>query len=440
MSEMHEVLLSELLLPLISGGRPSGGASSNVDGIPSIGGENILMSGGMTYLELKRIPSSFFRSMPKGRLQNQDVLINKDGAQTGKVGLYTGEFNEAAVNEHVFILRARNQQELSQPYLYYCILYPETRNKIERRITGSAQPGLNTQFVKAVTIPYCSIKKQERIASIISSLDESILKTESLIQKYQNIKIGLIDDFFTHGVLPSGQLRPPRSQAPELYQSTAIGWMPRDWECQTLSSILLKSGGYLQTGPFGSQLHAYEYQSEGIPVVMPQDINDGLIGIESIARISVSRASSLSRHALKVGDIIIARRGDLSRAAPVQPSESGWICGTGCFLLRLGKTELNHLFFSHVYRHDIIQRQIAGMQVGTTMPSLNNAVMGKLLFPFPSLAEQNEISKRIDAVEYKITTLQKHVKKSAQQKLGLMHDLLTGKVEVKVNESQDAKA
>ena len=74
------------------------------------------------------------------------------------------------------------------------------------------------------------------------------------------------------------------------------------------------------------------------------------------------------------------------------------------------------------------------------MPSLNNAVMGKLLFPFPSLAEQNEISKRIDAVDYKITTLQKHVKKSAQQKLGLMHDLLTGKVEVKVNESQDAKA
>jgi type I restriction enzyme, S subunit len=115
-------------------------------------------------------------------------------------------------------------------------------------------------------------------------------------------------DLFARGVLPNGQLRPPRSEAPELYQETAIGWIPREWDCERLGSILLKSGGYLQTGPFGSQLHADEYQNEGVPVVMPQDINDGLIGITSIARISPARAKSLSRHSLKVGDIIIARR------------------------------------------------------------------------------------------------------------------------------------
>jgi type I restriction enzyme S subunit len=124
----------------------------------------------------------------------------------------------------------------------------------------------------------------------------------------------------------------------------------------------------------------------------------------------------------------------LSRAAAVNESESNWICGTGCFLLRLGNTNLNHFFFSQVYRHDIIQRQVAGMQVGSTMPSLNNNVMSRLFFPFPDSDEQTQISKRLNVAEEKICSLQNHAKKLQQQKLGLMQDLLTGKVPVKVDE------
>jgi type I restriction enzyme, S subunit len=102
---------------------------------------------------------------------------------------------------------------------------------------------------------------------------------------------------------------------------------------------------------------------------------------------------------LKVGYIIIARGRELSRAAAIGDEELKWICGTGCFLLRLGKTALNHFFFSHVYRHDLIQRQVAGLQVGTTMLSLNNNLMSRLFFPFPKVTEQNEISIRLDAAE-----------------------------------------
>ena len=37
-------------------------------------------------------------------------------------------------------------------------------------------------------------------------------------------------DLFTRGIGPDGQLRPPREQAPELYQETPIGWIPKEWE------------------------------------------------------------------------------------------------------------------------------------------------------------------------------------------------------------------
>ena len=116
-------------------------------------------------------------------------------------------------------------------------------------------------------------------------------------------------DLFTRGIGVDGKLRPPRDQAPELYKESAIGWIPREWEASRLKDILKDSGGYLQTGPFGSQLHAHEYTFEGVPFVMPQNINNGKIDEVGTARIMETRARSLHRHRLKIGDIIIARRG-----------------------------------------------------------------------------------------------------------------------------------
>ena len=58
MSDVHYAPLSSVLLPPISGSRPAGGVSSDTEGVPSIGGENIVVSGGMTYDELKRMAAS----------------------------------------------------------------------------------------------------------------------------------------------------------------------------------------------------------------------------------------------------------------------------------------------------------------------------------------------------------------------------------------------
>jgi type I restriction enzyme S subunit len=236
----------------------------------------------------------------------------------------------------------------------------------------------------------------------------------------------------TRGVTAAGKLRPPHSEAPGLYKQSPLGWVPKEWQVEKLGDILQRCGGYLQTGPFGSQLHAHEYQSEGEPVVMPQDINDGLIGTEQIARISERRASELARHRMNLGDIVIARRGDLSRAAAINESAQGWVCGTGCFLLRLGKSALRADFASYVYRQDYVQRQIAGRAVGTTMPSLNNSVMAGLYFLFCDEDEQIRIVERLRCIEQSIRALNDDLFVNSQLKQGLMHDLLTGRVRVSV--------
>jgi type I restriction enzyme S subunit len=356
-----------------------------------------------------------------------DILVGMDG----DFNISKWRNKDALLNQRVLKVDVNDPSKLDGDLIYYW-LQPYVR-KVNEITAATTVKHLSTKDLVKAKGRLPNIKAQQKIARILQTIDQTIEKTEALIDKYQQIKAGLMHDLFTRGIGPDGQLRPSREQAPELYQETPIGWIPKEWEPLKLKEILHRSGGYLQTGPFGSQLHSHEYTDEGIPVVMPQDINSGGIDEMQIARITEIRAQSLAKHRLKIGDIIIARRGELSRAAAIGEIEQGWVCGTGCFLLRLGGSNLDTRFFSMAYRNVMVQRQVDGLAVGSTMPSLNNAIMEKLVFPYLRVEEQSAIADKVQLTDDRKKSLQAELEKLRKQKSGLMYDLLTGKVEVKAN-------
>jgi type I restriction enzyme S subunit len=433
MSDPSYQLLRTILVPPISGSRPSGGVSSETDGVPSIGGENILTSGGMTYEELKRIPLSFFSFMPKGKLMPLDVLINKDGAQTGKVGLYKGDFDQAAVNEHVFILRAKESSVLDQIYLYYCVLLPETRNKIERRITGSAQPGLNSTFVNAVDIPLRSLPKQQKIAGILTSIDTAIEKTEALIEKYQHIKAGLMHDLFTRGVLPNGQLRPPREQAPELYQETAIGWIPKDWGVSGLAENGRAGSSWIRTGPFGSALKGEHWRNYGHPVITIGALGEGVFTPEELLFVNSKDAARLIDFQLKSGDVVFSRVADVGRSVVVREEQAGWIMSSNLMRIAVDEAKARPDFLQMALANDVrIKAQIRTRVNSGGRDVANSDVLSKLRFVWPDVAEQDRIIAASNLASRRLHSEQDKAENLRAQKLGLMQDLLTGKVPVKI--------
>ena len=368
-----------------------------------------------------------------------DILVEASGGApdrpVGRAALFSGLRDEPAIGAN-FLRTLRPKKTVCGSFLRWSLVALQQQPAIwryQQQTTGMINLKVRDYLNHRIDVP--PLPQQRRIAEILSTVDEAIEQTEALIAKYQQIKAGLMHDLFTRGITPDGHLRPTSAQAPHLYKESPLGWIPKEWEVKRLGVILKECGGYFQTGPFGSQLHAYEYQHEGVPVVMPQDINDGIVSTEQIARISERRAEDLSRHRMKTGDIVIARRGDLSRASVITDREETWLCGTGCFLLRLGRSSLHGNFAALVYRHDVVQRQIAGMAVGTTMPSLNNNVMERLLFPYCDPNEQSRITERIGSLDQSLRLAQRHLANSTQVKQGLMHDLLTGCVRVKVAEA-----
>ncbi|RTE44794.1 restriction endonuclease subunit S [Acinetobacter junii] len=162
---------------------------------------------------------------------------------------------------------------------------------------------------------------------------------------------------------------------------------------KTLGQLCELGRGKIQTGPFGSQLHQADYSEEGTPVVMPADIIDGKISEAKIARVSEDHVMRLERHQLAIGDIVYGRRGDIGRQALVTSKEEGWLCGTGCLRVTVGKNSLIDPEYLHLYLKmpDVIS-YIQNQAIGATMPNLNTEILKRIPIRYPEkIADQKKV-------------------------------------------------
>lgn len=174
-------------------------------------------------------------------------------------------------------------------------------------------------------------------------------------------------------------------------------------------------GGTVQTGPFGSQLHAEDYVLDGVPVVMPVNIGDGRIEAQGIARVDEADAMRLARHRLRAGDIVYSRRGDITRRGLVRQEEIGWLCGTGCLLVRAGRG-VDPGWLSYWLATPWVHDWLRSHAVGATMPNLNTGILSALPVELPSLGEQLRIAGVLGALDDLVDTNQRLQEALAHQR------------------------
>ncbi|HEY1133258.1 MAG TPA: restriction endonuclease subunit S [Nocardioides sp.] len=175
-----------------------------------------------------------------------------------------------------------------------------------------------------------------------------------------------------------------------------------EWRSTTLGELCREAGGSIQTGPFGSQLHARDYVTEGVPSVMPMNIGDNRILEEGIARVSAKDALRLKRHQLAPGDIVYSRRGDVERRSLVRQENNGWLCGTGCLRVRVGDPTVHDAtFISWALGLPDVRRWIVQHAVGATMLNLNTGILAAVPLLVPPVREQRAIADVLGALDDK---------------------------------------
>ena len=176
--------------------------------------------------------------------------------------------------------------------------------------------------------------------------------------------------------------------------------LPKGWEWVTLEDICAK----FSTGPFGSMVHKSDYvTANGVPIVNPANIVNGTISSKNIMYISKDKSIELERYKLEVNDIVLARRGDLTKCTIVGNEQVDFICGTGSFFLHL--ISVLPQYFQLVYMSSHVQIILTTECVGATMNNLNQSVLSQILFPLPPLAEQKRVVARTKYMLSIITTL-----------------------------------
>lgn len=360
------------------------------------------------------------------------ILIAEDGG-------YFDEFAERPiayrisgkswVNNHAHVLRPKSEFDFD--FLFYSLQHKD----IVAFIKGGTRAKLNQSELRDIKVAAPRGKsKQRKIATILSTIDTAIEHTEALIEKYQHIKAGLMHDLFTRGVLPNGQLRPPRERAPELYQETAIGWIPREWRLQSANAALES----IADGPFGSNLKTEHYVVDaGVQVIRLQNISEYEYDGSDKAYISKRHADFLVRNKVVGGDVLIAGLGDerysVGRACCYPAELPPAINKADCFRARCDLRVMRNEFFMLFLNSELARRQMRRFEQGVTRPRINTGNLKRVVACIPDLEEQSRIIAKFDAMQKTIQTQLKNREALQAQKLGLMQDLLTGKVPVKVD-------
>lgn len=293
--------------------------------------------------------------------------------------------------------------------------------------TTKAHPSVIHKLYWLPTIGY---EQQKKIAAILSGIDTAIEKTEALIAKYQQIKAGLMHDLFTRGVLPNGQLRPPREQAPELYQETAIGWIPREWQVSSCANAFAIDSG-ITLGPHRRP------EKRPHPYLRVANVHRDELRLEDIAQLEATPGEI--EYALRRYDLLVveghANRAEIGRCAMVLDDAEGMLFQNHLFRLRPNQLE-HHYALLWMNSHYAQSYWEMACSTSSGLNTVNRKMLGRMPVLVPPMNEQTEISAKALSIKRMIQSEREVLLKLRAQKLGLMQDLLTGKVPVKVEEPE----
>lgn len=360
-------------------------------------------------------PTSVLRcARPPRRAKAGSILISvrapvgemNDADQDYCIGRGLGAFSaKPGVANAIFL---RHAVELNLPWLH-------------RRSQGSTFAAISADDLRSLPVPGLSLRRQDEIAAVFAGVDAAIEGTEALIDKHEQIKAGLMHDLFTRGIGASGELRPTRSAAPKLYREQSGNWIPEGWQFERLDDLALRGSGHTPNKEVA------EYWNGGVKWVSLADSHrlDALYISDTELTISHRGIQNSSAVLHPAGIVVLSRDAGVGKSAittePMAVSQHFmcWKCDQ-----RLD----NHFLY---YWLQFQKRTFENIAMGSTILTIGLPYFKKLRIACPvDLVEQRLIAARLKAADESLFALQRRLSKLRAQKLGLMQDLLNGRVSV----------
>ena len=191
-----------------------------------------------------------------------------------------------------------------------------------------------------------------------------------------------------------------------------IGELPQGWAMASLAELTANPKHDVISGPFGSNLKAEEYVTNGVPIIRLQNVDRNRFLEKNMRFIRAQKARELGAHEFRRGDIVITKLGDpLGKACIVPDSLTEGIIVADVVRLRLDETRFSKRYAMYGINSPAVASQINQEIQGTTRPRVNLNDLRDLKIPLAPLNEQRRIVEKVEELLGKVDACQQRLSK-----------------------------
>jgi type I restriction enzyme S subunit len=378
-------------------------------------GNNATISGKFKGSDVKYICHTANEQLKRSKLKVGDIVISIVGS-VGTSFQVDKRIIPANINQNVALIRPSN--ELNSDYLGQVIVSEIVQDIIATELTVQAQPSLSLKQIGDFTIPFPPFPEQQKIAQILTSVDDVIEKTQAQIDKLKDLKIAMMQELLTNGI---GHLE---------FKDSAVGRIPVGWEVNAIGSLAkLTSGGT-------PSREMPDYWGGNIAWVKTGEIKYATI-YKTEEYITEKGLKESSAKVIPSGSVLMAMYGQGITRGRVAILGIAASMNQAC-LAMIPNECVNNVFLYYFLTNEY--GNLRSLVQEGAQKNLNAAIVKDFMMPVPPLSEQQEIVRILSSIDTKLEVTNKKSNSLKNTKKALMQDLLTGKVRVNTELSTSSLA
>ena len=204
--------------------------------------------------------------------------------------------------------------------------------------------------------------------------------------------------------------------------------VPKGWEETKLIDTSAKEKYSFTGGPFGSDLKSSDYTDNGVRIIQLQNIGDGKFNNGYKIFTSEEKADELSSCNIFPGEIILSKMGDpVARATIIPSHHKRYLMASDGIRLKVDESKYDTFFIHEVINAPHFRGIALSKSTGSTRKRIGLTDLKNITFHCPPLIEQQKIAKILSTWDKAISTTERLIDNTIQQKKALMQQLLTGK-------------
>lgn len=355
------------------------------------------------------------------------ILVSKLNPRKPRVAVVEPRAGERHCASTEFMCFVPRDSKEDLRYWAYYLGSASFSMRLQRAAIGSTNSHTRAAASEVLqwVVPNPPRAQKRAIADVLDTLGITIRQTEAIIAKLKQVKQGLLHDLLTRGIDANGELRPPQSEAPHLYGESPLGWLPKGWGVDFLRSEV----DVIDPNP----THRYPLeQREGIPICSTENF-EGEDGFE-LARAKLMPDSVFVAQRARCGfssdDVVFARKGRIGLAR--RYGEKAKVFSHTVVILKPKSSAVDRKWLLWLARSTVFLGGVGKrMNSNSGVPTLGVELIGSVLVPFPSVDEQVRINDTLDRASARLHAERINLRVLRQIQIGLMDDLLTGRVRVR---------